>query len=218
MEALAFWTAVVDGNEGEVERLLEQDAGLLHVGTVRAYTPFILATYSGHVGVVRCLLDKGAAIDERGSAGWTALVRACHDGRTPVVRLLLERGADPAIANDMGWTPLMLAASEDQLEVVRLLLDHPRARATINHRTNNRGLTALMGACLFGCPGVVRALLESGADPTIASTGGCTPMDVAKDAELFEGVTVEGRRGCVAALEVRFPLPLCCPLPEPNLL
>jgi hypothetical protein len=35
-------------------------------------------------------------------------------------------------------------------------------------------------------------------------------MDVAKDADFFEGVTVEGRRGCVAALEVRFP--------EPNLL
>jgi hypothetical protein len=59
-------------------------------------TPLMWAS-RGPRGVVRWLLDQGAAINERTEDGCTALwVRAT--GCLPVVRLLLERGADPTIA------------------------------------------------------------------------------------------------------------------------
>jgi ankyrin repeat protein len=50
------------------------------------------ASSKGHVGVVRCLVDKGAAIIEREDSGHTALWFSCNEGHLPVVRLLLERG------------------------------------------------------------------------------------------------------------------------------
>jgi hypothetical protein len=49
----------------------------------------------------------------------------------------------------------------------------------------------------------VRALLENGADPTIADKEGITPMAIAKTASLPYGITAGGRWECVAALEVR---------------
>jgi hypothetical protein len=58
----------------------------------------------------------------------------------------------------------------------------------------------------------VQALLESGADPTIADNDGTTPMAIAKqdpdDDDIECGASAEGRRECVAALKVSFCPPL----------
>jgi ankyrin repeat protein len=122
-----------------------------------------------------------------------------------VVKLLLERGADPVIATRTGWTPLMEASSQGHLEVVRVLLGHPSAKATINHHRDDYGRTALWWACFNGRGEVVRELLENGADPTIASNAGITPVTIAKG-DPDDARRDEGRRECVAALEVRS----CC--------
>jgi hypothetical protein len=156
---------------------------------------------------VRRLLDQGAATNQRGGAypgGQTALWCACSGGHPSSVGLLLERGADPTTANDRGSTPLLTASRRGRLEVVRLLLAHPSAKSTVNHR-DGEGATALWWACKCGRGGVVRALLEGGADPTTAHSDGTTPTALAKqEPPPGRGVTTaEGRRECVAALEVR---------------
>jgi ankyrin repeat protein len=200
-----IWGAAHDGDLAEVERLVGQDPGLLDAtnGTCGA-TPLMCASYWGHVEVVRWLLDHGAVINEVDDYGFTALGLAGGDGGPPVVRLLLERGADPTIATREGTTPLVAASSEGQLEVVRCLLGHASAKATINRRTHS-GKTALWFACYWGQGVVARALLESGADPTIASKDGITPAAIAKRVRpLPKGVTAKGRRQCAAALKVRF--------------
>jgi ankyrin repeat protein len=130
--------------------------------------------------------------------------------QAPAVRLLVERGADPAIANHVGLTPLMTASAGGHLEIVRFLLGLPSAKATIDRR-DNYGQTALWLACSTARGGVVRALLEGGADPTIADNGGTTPMAIAKQEPEPDGIFAEGRRECVAALEVSFQLHVFCP-------
>jgi ankyrin repeat protein len=203
-----IWDAAEAGVLGEVERLVGQDPGLLDAKNEFGQTPLMHASGGGHVGVVRWLLDKGAAINAGDESGSTALMFACSGGgHTPVVRLLLERGADPTIADEWGWTSLMAAAREGHLEVVRLLLGHPIVKASINDR-NEDGDTALWLACYEGRGGIVRALLQSGADPTIANNDGTTPMAIAKKTPPPAGVSALGRRECVAALEVRSCLPL----------
>jgi hypothetical protein len=63
-------------------------------------------------------------------------------------------------------------------------------------------------ACYHGHEGLTRPLLESGADPTIASRDSITPVVVAKQDPDHDCVFAEGRRECVAALEVRLHLAL----------
>jgi hypothetical protein len=198
-----IWRAAREGDRDEVERIMGQDPGLLHArDRFQDRTPLMWASQEGHVGVVRWLLDKGAAINERDKTGFTALWLACRDGRPPVVRLLLERDADPTIASNGDKTPLTAASRYDRLEVVRMLLGHASAKININHRDDG-GRTALWYACHAGRGGVVRALLENGADPTIAKNDGTTPMAIARqDPEASCKGWAEGRRECVAALEV----------------
>jgi ankyrin repeat protein len=204
-----IWKAAAAGDVGEVERLLGQDPGLLDARTDEGYTPLMAASHFGHVSVARWLLSKGAGINGRGSNGCTALWIACCRGQTPVVRLLVERGADPTIGSLWGSTLLMAASINGHVEAVRFLLGEPSAKAGINYRDKN-GETALWWACSEGRGGVVRMLLESGADPTIAKNDGTTPMAIAKtvsqqddDVDEDEKISAEGRRECVAALEVR---------------
>jgi ankyrin repeat protein len=162
------WLAASRGDVGEVGRLVGRAPGLLDARISDGRTPLMLASRWGHVGVVRWLLDKGAAINERDNQGCTAVWLACHKDHPPVVRVLMERGADPTFAQG-GWTPLVEASFRGHLEVVRSLLGHSSGRATLNYR-DPYGKTALWVACDYGRGGVARALLESGAIPTIADS------------------------------------------------
>jgi ankyrin repeat protein len=203
------WGAAKHGDRSEVERLLGHDPGLLDVKNPDSRTPLVVACKEGHVEVVRCLIDKGAATNTQGALGGTALYCACDCDRLPVVRLLVERGADPTVATVGGSTPLIAASRQGHLEVVRFLLNLPSVKATINHRRLS-GQTALWDACLTGRGAVARALLARGADPTTANTNGTTPVATAKAHHHLPSpyVSAEGRRECVAALEVS-----TCPTP-----
>jgi ankyrin repeat protein len=205
--AHGIWRAAAMGDLGEVERLVGQDPGLLDAKGGGGCTPLNLASLWGKEGVVRWLLDKGAAVEGRSDFGATALWSACCSIRPLVVKLLLERGADPTIARSEGSTPLDLAYQGGHLEIVHLLLGHPSGKTTINRR-DHHGRTALWSACRRGHAGIVRALLESGADPTIAHNNGTTPMAIAKQDPDHPSVSAEGRQECVAALEVRTHLSL----------
>jgi uncharacterized protein len=207
-----IWAAARAGDLGEVQQLVGQDPGLVNARDGRGMTPLMYASASGHLELVRWLLDKGVAINERDDDGYSALFLSCWEGQTAVVRLLLQRGADLAIADEEGFTPLMRAALEGFPEIVRLLLGDPRAGMSINHRDEQGGETVLWHACYMGRGGIVRALLESGADPRIADNEGITPMAIAKQDPDADYISAEGRRECVAALEVS-----CCLFLSPSL-
>jgi uncharacterized protein len=118
-------------------------------------------------------------VDQRATFG-AAVCCATIGGHTHVVRLLMERGGDPTIGTTFGDIPLIRASITGNAETVRCLLDHPSAAATINHRGGG-GRTALWWASMTGRVGVVRALLDNGADHTIADEGGRTPIAVAQE-------------------------------------
>jgi hypothetical protein len=145
----------------------------------------------------------------RAARGWqdrplagVLLLKSRTEACIAIVRLLLERGADPTLTPDSGLTPLIKASSRGQLEVVRLLLDHPSGEAMINKADRHR--LTLWWACRNGRVGVVRPLLEGGADPTIIpnTKNGKSAIAIAREEPESDYINAEGRRECVAELEV----------------
>jgi nucleoside phosphorylase len=113
--------------------------------------------------------------------------RAIADSQA--TKLLLENGFDV----DHGGSKtdaLLWAAKNGHEEAARLLLDKG---ANANSRDQRRGgMTPLHLAAVQGHEAVVRLLLEKGADPTVRSSNGATPAEVARSlskttvAELLE--------------------------------
>jgi ankyrin repeat protein len=70
----------------------------------------MLAAINDRTAVLRVLLDRGADVNARTRAGWTALTYAAWRGHAEAVRLLLARGADPNVTDREGWTILQYAS------------------------------------------------------------------------------------------------------------
>jgi ankyrin repeat protein len=97
-----------------------------------------------------------------------ALTCACWLGQTGVAARLLDRGVDPAAGRGTGMSALHRAANRGQLAAVELLL----ARGAPMEQRSMYDGTALGTAVWAACQeprgdqlGVIRALLEAGADP-----------------------------------------------------
>lgn len=138
-------------------------------------SPLMAAAEAGHAPVVRYLLDKGAAVDETGFEGPTALGYAALNGRTECARILLERGASP------------------DLRMARL---QPDSITTLEHRHE----TALMMAARQGSPETVGLLLKNGADPRLTDWIGDDPLLMA-----FEAGNREAEALVAKALGGRYP-------------
>jgi ankyrin repeat protein len=131
----------------------------------RPSTPLARAAVEGRLGEMRELLADGAAVDATDPAGFSALLWAAREGPPEAVEALLEAGADPTRrAGGNGWTSLQHAVHRGRSEAVTALL------ATGRFAQADRD-EALVMASGYGSPGMVRALLASGADPRARSKG-----------------------------------------------
>ncbi len=119
------------------------------------------------------------AANLKGLGGSTPLMYAALYGDSDSVRLLLKSGADPNIRNEAGATALMWAVGD--LEKTRLLLD---GGADANARSDDDRTPLLIAAGRYGSSGVVKLLLDRGADPSGKGRsrglfGGITPLSEA---------------------------------------
>ena len=155
----------------------------------RGYTPLLFTARHGRVENVRLLLDAGADVNDTAPTGESALVVASFSGHGQVAALLLDRGADP---NDQGagYTPLHTAVVRGDLELVEALCARgadPNARLTEGSQQRReaywfalserwRGATPFWLAAKFAEVDIMRALVDSSADPLLAANDGTTPL------------------------------------------
>jgi hypothetical protein len=128
------------------------------------------------------LLAIGANIDEKDAFGRTALLNASEAGNAPLVEKLLAKGANPHASDnrDEHLGPAIChAAYKQSVDVIKLLL---QAGADANAVERPGGRSALVLAVDYGadagggpCP-AVKALIEGGATPDIATHKGWTPV------------------------------------------
>jgi ankyrin repeat protein len=192
--------AVAAGDAKAVATMLENGVppDSRHDGTTALYT----AAVAGDESLVELLLRAGADPNllSAGPGGeGTPLCAAACWGYVDVLRSLLAHGADPDQAEDEWWTPLRWAAAHGHESAARVLLDagaNPDLKAPIGDATRR------------GSVGVVKALLEHGADPDETDAEGQTALELAewwsgKDVEaelvarvdLLVGTLEHGRRG-----------------------
>ena len=181
-------------------------------------TPLLFAIRDGNVPMMRLLLDRGADLGQSSGNHTTPMLIALLNGQVGIATELLNRGADPNAADDYRRAALFAAIDlrnfnhekygdlptdgRDPLELIKALL---KKDANPNLKTdtvpvhglmqfdaswvNFDGETPFVRAALSGDIEVMRLLLESGADPNIATTQGSTALMAAAGINWIPGQT-----------------------------
>ena len=141
----------------------------------------------GRLERVRQAIADGADVDARypvaygNNDGYTPLLVAARDGDAVVVDTLLSAGADITLTCGHMWAnPAHKAAYRGQATVMRRLAAHPQFARISDAQGPYNGYTPLIDATWHGHGDTVRALLDAGADPSLAGLDGATPRILAE--------------------------------------
>ncbi|KAI9763207.1 MAG: hypothetical protein M1835_007900 [Candelina submexicana] len=140
----------------------------------RAETALHFASYWNRPGCLKALLQAGADTNKKNKGGETALHLAAFGGKLGCVNALLQARADTDTKNKWGETALHLAASGGYADTVACLLEHADPNAQ-----DDEGKTPLHLSAFEGHVSIVEQLLLRGADATIRSGYGQSPLDIA---------------------------------------
>jgi ankyrin repeat protein len=138
---------------------------------------------------VRQLLRRGADVNARTEDGTTALMHATSVGDIGLVRMLLDHAADVNARNKAGATALMWAVGDG--DKVRALLDRG---ADVNARADSGSTPLLIAVGSPGAAGVVKLLIEKGAEVRHHHRGFTVLMAAAEvgDCEMVQLLLVKG--------------------------
>ena len=141
--------------------------------------PLHTAAYNADFEAVRRLLAAGVLPDLRDDAGYTALLwasfRAAVADQVPIIEALIAAGADPDATNSSSDSSCLILAAQCGCESAISAL--VAGGANVDRQAD--GVTALMVAARMGQVGVVRLLLELGANPATRD-GRFTAADYAR--------------------------------------
>jgi ankyrin repeat protein len=179
--------AAQNGNDLSIRYLIGEDCRIpnsenldLNEWNSDRLTPLSLAAIAGHESAVLTLLRNGAkdrgtgALTNRDLLSWVA-----GHGMTEALRLLL--GTPEILVDSLDEfhrTPLSWASGNGHLDVVTQLLDSTgQTTPVVNvNSVDRKKRTPLSWAAAAGHEVVVKILLKYGADPTIKSEGGKSPV------------------------------------------
>ena len=134
---------------------------IVYQHTRRYSAALVGAAKSGHVKIVRLLMDKGVDVNATDGQYETALMAAAAlRGNVECMQLLLDRGADVNALGGKYGTALQATAHRGNVKCIQLLLDRG---ADVNALGGEYG-TALQAAACGGHFGFIQLLLDQGAD------------------------------------------------------
>ena len=121
---LNLFEACAVGKVEKVKSILKKKPVTVNDFAPDGFQPLGLASFFGHVEVVRFLLESGAEVNTPSQNGLkvTPLNSAAAGRHYEIAMLLLEKGANPNIRQEGDFVPLHSAAMNGQIEMVKLLL------------------------------------------------------------------------------------------------
>eukprot|EP01101_Sappina_pedata_P006415 TRINITY_DN3173_c0_g1_i1.p1 TRINITY_DN3173_c0_g1~~TRINITY_DN3173_c0_g1_i1.p1 ORF type:complete len:578 (+),score=132.52 TRINITY_DN3173_c0_g1_i1:113-1846(+) len=112
------------------------------------------------------------------SSGRNLVFSAASQGNCVCVSDLLKRGVSATATDEFGLNALQIASMNGELGCVDVLLNHKESPIDVNAGDEN-GLTALHFAAQQGQIEVAQLLLDHGADVTVTTHSGNTPLQLA---------------------------------------
>lgn len=159
------------------------------------FSALMFAAQQGDADSARILLTAGASANEvMPRTALTPLLIASAMGHAKVAALLLDKGADPDAVAASGFSALHYAARRRGAAAVTIVTALLKHAAKPNVRLNQKkpsetpngvslqGATPLALAADINNIDSVKALLDAGADPLIATVQGTTPLMLAAGA------------------------------------
>jgi len=164
MDSLEYIRALLD-HKADVNAPIRQNTMTRTIFTMQwlfeaGATPFLRASQSGDVALMKLLLERGAdpkiatnfgdtALTAAGGIGWVEGVTFewSKEQNLEAIKLLLDLGLDPNVANKDGRTPLMGAALKGRNEAIQLLVDRGALLQTHDNgsRDTDKGTSKLAG-------------------------------------------------------------------------
>ena len=184
-------TLIDAGDRDALSAELDRDPELAGERNTDGLSPVLYALYNGKQELVEPLLDANPPLD---------VFDAAAVGRTRGLEELLD--AEPELVTAWspdGFTALHLAAFFGQEDAAKILVERG-AEVSLVARNANIHVTPLHSAAAGSHPGIVKLLLEHGADPNAAQDGGFTPLHSAAQNDDRESVEALLEAGADPAL------------------
>jgi len=173
--------AAARNDAAEIMRLVKGGAPV-NARDANGRTPLHVAVFLHQADAARALLKAGADPDALDAQRYDIVTIAAVADDVGMLRLALDGGARATnITSPYDGTALIAAAHLGNDEVVRMLI---AAGAPLDH-VNNLGWTALIESIVLGDGGsrhvaVLKALVDAGANVSLADRAGATPLTLAK--------------------------------------
>ncbi len=169
----------------------------ISMASANGWTPLNSAANSGHLEVVRLLLDKGADYNAQSESYGNTLHVASHKGHVKIAEMLSNKAADFSYKDHQGRRALHLACAGGNLATITFLSDD-RPDLTV---TDKQGRNCLHHGASSGSTSTTAWLLNQGLDPNLMDRDGWTSLHWAAKSGSVETLETLRNAGAVSSSE-----------------